>query len=59
MTYSVVSDNGTATAAMNADGKTVEYTPAAGDSGKDVVITVKANDGTADSADVTITLTIG
>lgn len=58
MTYAVVSDNGAAEAVLNADGKTVEYTPISGDAGKNVVTTVKANDGKEDSNHVTITLTV-
>ncbi|MEY8414772.1 Ig-like domain-containing protein [Tissierella praeacuta] len=58
LTYTVVSDDGNATAAINADGKTLEYTPTAADKGNTVIITVKANDGTVDSANVTVTLTV-
>jgi len=59
LTYTVVSDDGAATAALNADGKTLEYTPTATDVDNTVVVTVTATDTeTATSAAVTITLNV-
>ncbi|MBK5211743.1 MAG: hypothetical protein JJE36_05465 [Coriobacteriia bacterium] len=58
MTYSLVSYTTAELSPSLVDGKTVTYTPSTNDAGKTVIITVKANDGKEDSANVTITLTV-
>ncbi|MDR1799928.1 MAG: FIVAR domain-containing protein, partial [Bifidobacteriaceae bacterium] len=57
LTYAVASNSGAGAASFS--GATLTFTPAAGDASSTVTLTVKANDGTADSAVATVTVTVG
>jgi len=57
LTYSIVSEN--ATGDVTIEGSTLTYTPVANDAGKTITIVAKANDGTFDSSNVTLTVTVG